>query len=154
MSRTNVASRTQPKPFIYRTSLGEVKGRCGSLHSETKPSLHVTSPTEFGGDAGAWTPEDLFVAAIESCLMLTFVGLAEKRGLQFASYASTAEGLLKWDQQSYRFTRVVVAPVITLLDEESIVAAREIIERAHDTCLIANSARCEVIVEPSLTVRR
>lgn len=141
------------KSFTYRTRVVGVEGRSASLQAEGKPTLRVSSPPEFGGGAGLWTPEDLFVAAIEVCLMLTFVGIAEKRGLQFATYASKAEGLLEWEQRSYRFTRVIVSPTITLFDEQSIVAAREIIERAHDTCLVAKSVACEVIVEPSFAVK-
>jgi organic hydroperoxide reductase OsmC/OhrA len=142
----------RPKPFTYHTSVSAVKGRTATLLSEGKPPLTVSSPREFKGVPGLWTPEDFFVAAIEVCLMLTFVGLAEKRGLAFGTYESSAEGLLEWKEQSYRFTRVVVSPVITLFDEASRAAAGEIIERAHATCLVANSVSCEVVIEPLFRV--
>jgi organic hydroperoxide reductase OsmC/OhrA len=154
MSNVPKPPAMRPKSFTYRTSVVEVEGRSASLQAEGKPPLRVSSPPEFRGVAGVWTPEDLFVAAVEVCLMLTFVGIAEKRGLQFATYESKAEGLLEWDQRSYRFTRVIVWPAITLFDEHSVAAAREIIELAHDTCLVAKSVACEVIVEPSLDVKR
>jgi len=141
------------KSFTYHTSVVNVEGRAASLQSDGKPALSVTSPPEFGGGSGVWTPEDFFVAAIEVCLMLTFVGIAAKRGFSFAKYESKAEGLLAWEQGSYRFTRVVVSPSITLFDEQSTAAAREIIERAHATCLVANSVSCEVTVEPSFEVQ-
>jgi len=152
MTATLPEPRIRPKSFTYRTNTGEVRGRTATLSSEGKPSLWVSSPPEFKGEAGHWTPEDFFVAAIEVCLMLTFVGLAEKRGLSFDSYESSAEGLLEWGEQSYRFTRVVVSPVITLFDQPSVAAAREVIERAHATCLVANSVSCQVIVEPQFRV--
>ncbi len=144
-----MAFATTPKPFTYHTSLQD-----DSLASEGKPTLRIGSPPEFGGQRGVWTPEDLFVAAVETCLKLTFAGIAKKRGLRFLSWSSTAEGLLEWDQSSYRFTRVVVSPTIALDDDASIAKAREIVERAHHTCLVANSLRCEVIVEPAFTVMR
>ena len=72
------------------------------LRSEGKPALVVNAPPEFKGEPGFWTPEDLFVASVEVCLMLTFVGIAEKRGVSFVSYTSTAEGLLEWVEESYR----------------------------------------------------
>ena len=143
-----------PKSFTYRTSVGRVEGRSADLHSEGKALLRVSSPPEFKGESGLWTPEDLFVAAVEVCLMLTFAGIAEKRWLKFATYESHAEGLLEWQQGSYRFTRVIVSPTITFFEEQSIPVAREIIERAHDTCLIAKSVACEVIVEPSYKVKQ
>ncbi len=146
--------RIKPKSFTYRTGVAGVEGRSASLQAEGKPSLRVASPPEFKGVANVWTPEDFFVAAIEVCLMLTFVGLAEKNGLKFANYESKAEGLLEWDQQSYRFTRVIVRPAITLFDEHSIVAAHETLERAHATCLVAKSVSCDVVVEPIFAVKR
>src|SRR5438105_2613326 len=117
MTATLPAPRVRPKSFTYRTNTGEVRGRTATLSSDGKPSLWVSSPPEFKGEAGHWTPEDFFVAAIEVCLMLTFVGLAEKRGLSFDFYESSAEGLLEWEEQSYGFPRVVVSPIITLYDQ-------------------------------------
>lgn len=145
-------SAIKPKSFTYHTSVARVEGRSADLHAEGKPLLRVSSPPEFKGEAGLWSPEDLFVAAVEVCLMLTFVGIAEKRGLKFASYESRAEGLLEWKEGSYRFTRVVVSPTIVCFDEQSIPVARDILERAHSTCLVANSVSCEVTIEPALTV--
>ncbi|HXH40830.1 MAG TPA: OsmC family protein [Thermoanaerobaculia bacterium] len=152
MTATLAPPRIRPKPFTYHTNLNDVKGRMATLFSEGKPPLTVSSPPEFKGVPGIWTPEDFFVAAIEVCLMLTFVGLAEKRGLAFAGYESAAEGLLEWNEKSYQFTRVVVSPVITLPDEASFAAAGEVIEKAHATCLVANSVSCEVLVKPVFRV--
>src|SRR5689334_3767024 len=137
------------KSFTYRTGIDDVAGRSATLHGDHKPPLRITSPPEFKGKTGLWTPEDFFVGAVESCLMLTFVGIAEKAGLRFASYASTAAGLLEWDETSYRFTRVIVRPRLVLEDESSVATARELMARAHQTCLIANSLRCAVEVEPT-----
>ena len=139
-----------PKSFTYRTTLDHVLGRTGVALCEGKPELRVASPPEFKGESGIWTPEDLFVSAIEVCLMLTFAGIAEKRSLRFARYESSAEGFLEWDKTSYRFTRVVVKPRITVGDAQSVPLAREVIERAHQTCLVANSVTSEVAVEPEV----
>ncbi len=144
--------RPKLKSFTYRTEVGAVSGRTAVLTAAGRPPLPVASPPEFKGVPNLWTPEDLFVATIEACLMLTFVGVAEKRGLAFKSYDSTAEGLLEWEEPSYRFTRVVVRPRIVLFDSASVETAREVIERAHQTCLVANSVRCDVLVEPSFTI--
>jgi Predicted redox protein, regulator of disulfide bond formation len=145
MSTTITEPRVRPKSFSYRTTVGEVTGRTATLCGEGKPPIWVSSPPEFKGEAGHWTPEDFFVAALDVCLMLTFIGLAEKKGLVFDSYESSAEGLLEWDQQSYRFTKVVLTPVIAVRDEAVTAAARQIMERAHQTCLVANSVTCEVV---------
>jgi len=141
-----------PKSFTYHTTLDNVLGRSGVAHSDIKPELRIVAPPEFKGEAGLWTPEDLFVVSLESCLMLTFVGIAEKRGLRVIRYESSAEGLLEWLAGSYQFTRIVVRPRITVPDPASIVAAREIVDRAHQTCLVANSIRTSIVIEPELVV--
>lgn len=154
MTSATLEKRMQFKSFTYRTSLANVAGRAGELRAEGKPSLQVASPPEFKGVAGVWTPEDLFVGAVEICLMLTFAGVAEKADLHFASYASEAEGSLAWEESSYRFISVIVRPRIIVGDEASVAKARDVLDRAHRTCLVANSLRCEVLIEPTITVER
>lgn len=138
------------KSFTYRTSLDFVVGRSGVAHSEGKPELRVGAPPEFKGLPAIWTPEDFFVSAIEVCLMLTFAGIAEKRGLSITAYESTAEGRLEWVDPSYRFTGVIVRPRIVVRDDRAAAVALEVLERAHQTCLVANSVRCAVVVEPEV----
>jgi organic hydroperoxide reductase OsmC/OhrA len=141
-----------PKSFTYHTTLDNVIGRSGVAHSDIKPELRVVAPPEFKGEPGLWTPEDLFVVSVESCLMLTFAGIAEKRGLRVVRYESSAEGLLEWLAGSYQFTRIVVQPRITVADAASIITAREIVDRAHQTCLVANSIRTSLVIEPEIVV--
>jgi len=141
-----------PKSFTYHTTLDNVIGRSGVAHSDIKPELRIVAPPEFKGEPGLWTPEDLFVVSVESCLMLTFAGIAEKHGLHILRYESSAEGLLEWLAGSYQFTRIVVRPRISVADTASIVTAREIVDRAHQTCLVANSIRSSIIIEPEIVV--
>ncbi|MGH9425673.1 MAG: OsmC family protein, partial [Terriglobia bacterium] len=61
------------KSFTYKTGLKWVEEKSGMLSSSGKPSLKVASPPEFKGEAGVWTPEDLFVASVEICQMTTFL---------------------------------------------------------------------------------
>ena len=142
------------KSFTYETSLARMKGRSAMLNAHGRPPLHTASPVEFGGERGLWTPEDLFVATVDLCLMLTFVAIAEKRGVTVAFYESSAVGLLEWQARSYAFTRITVSPVVTLVDDASVEAARDVMIRAHDSCLIANSLSCTVIVDPRFEVMR
>ena len=144
-------SKPRFKSFTYRTSLDDVRGRSAMMHSGGKPAVAVSSPLEFKGDPSLWSPEDLFVASVEVCLMLTFVGLAEKEGVRYVSYTSTAEGLLQWQDDGYRFTRVVVRPSILVDDAGTISAVHRILEKAHETCLVARSIRSFVEIEPSVS---
>ncbi len=62
----------------------------------------------------ATPPEDVFVASANICLMTTFLAVAERAGLAFASYESSAEGRLEPVAGKYQFTALTLKPVITL----------------------------------------
>jgi organic hydroperoxide reductase OsmC/OhrA len=71
---------------MYRTSIKLfVKGEC-IIKSKDKPAIELSAPVEFGGKKGVWTPEDLLVASVNSCLLTTFSYYAKKRGFDFVSY--------------------------------------------------------------------
>ena len=107
----------------------------------------------FRGERNVWTPEDLFVAAIETCLLMTFISIVQKRGLEIDAYSSESTGLLESVDGRYRFTRVILRPTIIVPNQDTIDAAKSAIERAHRDCLVANSLLTTVIVEPDIRLR-
>lgn len=138
------------KSFTYTTKLTWADNRAGTLGSDSKPEFRVASPPEFKGEAGVWTPEDLYVASVEACTMTTFLAFAQREKLPLVSYESEAEGLLEFSDGTYRFTKIIVRPVIQVGDQEAVAAAGQIIHDAHVKCLIANSIETEVMVEPRI----
>ena len=142
------------KSFTYRTTTEWAGGKAGILGASGKPSFRVASPPEFRGEPDVWTPEDLLVAAVETCLLMTFMSIAQRRQLPVEAYYSESSGLLDNVDGHYRFTRVVVKPTIIVTDSgatESVLAA---IGEAHRDCLIANSLSAAVLVEPDVHVSR
>ena len=146
-------TRIQQKAFTYRTFTEWVGGRAGTFSAAGKPTFRVSSPPEFRGERNVWTPEDLFVGAIETCLLMTFMSIAQKRGIEIDAYYSESTGLLESIEGSYRFTRVILKPTIIVANEAAIEAARSAIERAHQDCLVANSVLATVVVEPDIHLR-
>ena len=146
--------KARHKSFTYRTSAKWTSGRSGVLGAEGKPALLVSSPPEFKGEAGRWTPEELFVAAIELCTMTTFASFAQRQNLPLLGYRSEAEGLLEFVDDGYRFTRVILRPTITLADPAAVEPAAKAMRDAHEACLIGRSVRAEVVVEPRLEVAK
>ena len=151
-SRETAPPKARHKAFTYRTSTDWTSGRSGVLGAAGRPALSVSSPPEFKGEAGRWTPEDLFVAAIDLCTMTTFASFAERLDLPLVSYRSEAEGLLEFVDGGYRFTRVVLRPVIVVADPASVELAAKAMRGAHEACLIGRSVRAEVVVEPRIEV--
>ncbi len=138
------------KSFMYKTALEWQQARRGKLSSDVKPMLDVSSPPEFKGIPGLWTPEDLFVASAEICTMSTFLSFGGRKNIPLVSYKSTAEGILEFVNGKYRFTKIKIVPEITVGKEWTREQVEEIVRDAHDNCLIANSMSVVVEIEPTI----
>ena len=140
------------KSFTYETDLQWLENRACRLESANKESLRVTSPPEFQGEEGEWTPEDLFVGAINACTMSTFLAYANKKQLDIFSYKSKAEGILEFSDGHYKFTQVKLQPFILVESIEAAAIAEQLIHQAHDNCFISNSITTKVTLEPEIKV--
>ncbi len=145
--------KTKHKSFSYGTRLQWLQNRTGQMYSDGKPDFRVASPPEFKGEAGVWTPEDLFVAAIETCTMTTFLAFASRLQIPLVSYESSAEGLLEFADGGYRFTKITIRPKVTVHSESAVAQAQKTMEEAHHSCLIANSIKSEVVIEAQFHVK-
>ena len=141
------------KSFTFNTSLTWTDGVEGKLSSPGKPDIGVTPPPEFKGPEGSWSPEDLYVGAVESCLMFTFLSLARSRKLAFTGYDSSAQGFLEQVYGKLVVSRIVVRPKVTLGDEGEREKALSIIERMHAQCFISNSIESDVEIQPEIIVQ-
>ena len=140
------------KVFRYQTDVLWKADRRAVVSAVGKPDIEVSSPPEFKGEAGFWTPEDMFVASINLCTLLTLVAFAQHKGLAFVSYESAAEGVLENIEGKYRFTEVILHPRMTVKSKEDIERAREILDSAHKGCLVSNSITTAVKVFPDIRV--
>ena len=102
------------KSFRYNNRLVWDSGRRGKTSAPGKPEMNIGSPPEFKGEPGIWCPEELLVASLNACLMLTFLSMAQRKGLEFVGYESAAEGLLENVEGKYRITEVNVQPSLVL----------------------------------------
>jgi organic hydroperoxide reductase OsmC/OhrA len=141
------------KTFHYETDVSWLVDRAGMLESSEKPELRVSSPPEFHGESGVWTPEDLYVGALNVCLMSTFLAYAEKKRLKILSYESKAKGLLEFSGGEYWITSVEIKPKIEAASIEDAALAERIIFEAHDNCFLSNSVKTEITVKPDITIR-
>lgn len=139
-------------PHLYQVEVAWTDRRAGRVVSDDFPILHVAAPPEFSGDAGVWTPEHLLAAATASCLMITFLAVAEASKLSVTSYRSRAIARLeKVPGEGYRFTEITVAPEIAIAAED-LEKAQKAMVKAEKSCFIANSLRAALHVEPRFLV--
>ncbi len=109
-------------------------------------TLTVSGAPAFHGDGTKADPEDLLVAALSSCHMLSFLAIASKKRLTVNSYEDDAVGFLEDDGGKSWIARVVLRPRVEIDTDPETLA--HIHHRAHEACFIANSVKSEVCVEP------
>ena len=139
------------KSFRYKAKTTWSSARRGTLSAAERPNVVVGSPPEFKGDGDVWAPEELLVGALNTCLMLTFLTMAQGRALTPVAYESEAEGLLENEEGKFRITEVTVRPRVAVKAEE-LEAARKIMEGIEAQCFISNSITAKVTLVPELVV--
>lgn len=139
--------------YPYRTRIEWKTRRRAALRSEGLPEMEVSTPPEFKGEPGYWTPEHLYVAAIESCLMGTFIGIADKSGVQVTAYRSSATGVMKTAETGLQFTGIEIDVTVELQDESSRSRAESVMDRALGSCPIGKSVTAPLRVNTAFIVR-
>jgi organic hydroperoxide reductase OsmC/OhrA len=147
-----MAPKTAYKSFRYKAKTTWSSARRGMLSAAGRPDVIVGSPPEFKGDPDIWTPEELVIGSLNTCIMLTFLTLAQAQGLTPVGYESEAEGLLENVEGKYRFTEVTVRPRVTLRSDVEREAARKAMDGVEAHCFIANSINTRVTLAPELVV--
>ncbi len=115
------------------------------------PELALASPPEFGGPAGVWSPEHLFVSSIAACFLTTFEAIARVSQLPIRAFDVEARGeLVRGEDRRYRFTRVELVPHIRVDDQQDVERALRLVPKAEQACLISRSVSSEVVVVPDV----
>jgi peroxiredoxin-like protein len=136
----------------YELDLEWNHDRKGTLISSEFPlQIEVATPPDFPkGMPGIWSPEHLFIAAINSCLMTTFLAISENSKLEYTHFSSHASGKVDKVDGKYQVTEITLKPVVTIPEGGNKEKAIRIIEMSEKNCLIANSVRTTIHLEPQV----
>ena len=143
---------------IYHTTVVWTGEHWGHLAMGNGPEMKFSAPPDAQGHAGVLTPEDAFVAAANTCVMMMFIWATERFKLKLVSYECKTEGtkLIELDRTEI-FTRLVFRPriVVDAGSEPSDVVdmrVRRALQSAQKYSLVANSVKSEIVVEPEIVV--
>ncbi len=128
-------------------------GRSYTVFVEGKPKLQGSADPTFRGDATLHNPEDLFLAAIAGCHMLSYLSLCARRGVRVTAYEDRATGVLTLEGGGGRFTEVELNPVVTVAGgngEADLELAERLHETAHEQCFIASSVSVPIDCNPTI----
>lgn len=135
--------RTTPD-FAYETY-----NRRHKVSFDNGTTVGASAAQAYFGDADCVDPEELLVAAISNCHMLTFLAIAAKKKFTVDSYSDQAVGVLEKDEAGkVSVTRVKLSPKVVFAGDLRPDAAqlKRLHDSAHDNCFIANSVKTKVEV--------
>jgi len=123
-------------------------GREYRVAIDGKPELNGSADPTFRGDATKHNPEDLLLAAVSSCHMLSYLALCALGSIEVVAYQDDAVGQMVFHKDgSGEFTEIVLHPVVTIRSGD-LEKATQLHERAHEICFIARSCNFPIRHEP------
>lgn len=129
--------------------------RTHTVAAEGPPDLLGSADRTFHGDRERWNPEQLLLASLAQCHMLSYLHVCVDAGVVVTQYVDRATGSMRTDASgSGRFTEVVLHPEVTVADAGMVEAATTAHHRAHELCFIANSVNFPVRHEPVVSDER
>ncbi|MCC7209342.1 MAG: OsmC family protein [Anaerolineae bacterium] len=143
---------------VYNTTVTWKGEHWGHIVMGNGPEMDFSAPPDAQGHAGVFTPEDAFVAAVNTCVMMMFIWAAERFKLELVSYECRAEGnkLIELDRTEV-FTQVCLKPVVRIAAGEVASAvvearARRALQSAQKYSLVANSVKSEIVIDPTIEI--
>ena len=119
--------------------------RSHGIHAEGKPDIEASADPAFRGDKSKYNPEELLIASLSGCHMLSYLHLCAVNGVVVIEYVDEATGIMEETANgSGRFTSVTLNPIVTVTDESMIEKANELHTKANQVCFIANSCNFPV----------
>ncbi len=138
----------------YNVNLTWSADRKGEISSpELNDNVEVATPPQFNKEMeGIWSPEHLLTAAVNSCLMTTFLAIAENSKLEFVSFSCESKGKLEQVDGKFLMTEIILEPTLKIKNEADKEKAERILHKSEAACLISNSIKSKTTLIPHIIV--
>lgn len=126
----------------------------GSVITEAEglPALQIAAPKQFDGPGDKWSPEELLVAAVADCLILTFRAVASASKLEWSELSCKVKGTLEMVDRKTQFTDMLIHASLQISSEADSEKASRLLEKAESSCLITNSLTANCKLETKITL--
>lgn len=142
---------SERRPYLYENEVVQENG-ITKLTTTNGAVMDLEPPQEFGGSGKLVSPEELFIASINSCLSMTFREFARAARIGVNSYSCRAVGRLEGDGTSLRFARVDLYPEIEV-NSGSEKRTEQILDQAKLRCLVGRSVDVVAVIHPKIVVK-
>ena len=116
--------------------------------------IEVVKPSKYPKEIKEkWTPEHLSVAAVSSCLMSTFLLVADNSKLKFISFESNAVGKIEKIDSKFALTEIVLKPTLFIASIQNESKAIHVLEMSEKACAFASSIKTKITLESIITIK-
>ena len=115
-----------------------------------RPIIKGSAAPVFLGTDDRYNPEDLLVASLSACHMLSYLALCARKNIAVTAYRDDAWGKMEMKDGKLRFTQVILRPSVVISPESNLEKAIGLHHDAHGTCFIASSVNFPVLNEATV----
>jgi organic hydroperoxide reductase OsmC/OhrA len=122
-----------------------------SVEWQGNPPIEGSADRAFRGSPERWNPEELLVAALAECHMLSYLHSAATNGIIVSAYTDAATGIMQQQGNGGHFTSVTLRPIVTIAGGDAALAL-SLHAEASANCFIAQSVNFAVSHEPKIVL--
>ncbi len=137
-----------PHHYIAQ-AIGQPSGAITTDSGELE-KLQIAAPKEFDGPGDKWSPEELLIASVADCLILTFRAIANASGLEWKNLTCEAKGTLDRIDKITKFTEIHVKASLQINSPSDEEKALRLLEKAEKNCLITNSLAADIHLDATV----
>lgn len=140
-------------PHHYTVNVAGSPGSNLTVCANNLPTLEVAPPEQFDGPGDQWSPEELLMAAVANCLVLSFRAIAKASKLEWSSISCESQGELNSVERKIQFTTITTTARLVITAEGDKAKAEKLLNKAEQTCFISNSLsvesrfECDVVID-------
>ncbi len=136
-------SKTDKHQYYFEVDLKRTIGRKGIITAkDVMGSIEIATAPQFkGGIPDIWTPEHLFLGALSSGYMTTYLAIADKQRMKVKDITCSAIGQINLYEDHLEFTTINLYPKVYIENDDDLPKANKILLSSYMHCIIANSVR-------------
>lgn len=131
-------------PLYFEAEAKSEKGISTKIESKVEdyPSIVGAIPEGFNGPGGGYSPEDLYLLAIATCLIATFKVFAEKAGFEYSEIHASSKLTIDRNEKGIPELKKVDL-TFTLKGVKDQEKAKSLLAESEKYCLVSNAVKSE-----------
>lgn len=138
-------------PHTYSASVSAKPEAAVTISVDGLADIMAAPPRQFGGPGDKWSPEDLLMASLSSCFVLSFRAIANMNKFDWSSLEVTAAGELDKVERVTQFTRVQLKASLKVGADVDREKAEHFLQKAEASCFISNTLNCEIQLDSEIS---